>query len=318
MQNGNSHRRPLKMLGWFHDLYADFFGSDVLVAPEYLLLSLPIAWIIYRIQRRSGRAEGGFWRWVAPREIWLHRSHRLDLVLFIIGRLMGTLGLMGRVTLATGIAAWVAGLIAPAPKAANTVSPWFLAALIWLAYDFTAYWVHRAYHRIRMIWPLHAVHHSAEVMTPFTYYRQHPGAVLLTALLQSLIAGTLQGLIVGLLNPATLAASIAGINAVAVLANLLMANFHHSHIWVSFGPVVEHVLISPAQHQVHHSTNPAHFNRNFGQTLALWDWLFGTLYLTRAHEDIRLGLDAEVDAPLRTHRLSQVLLDPLRRMLPGR
>jgi hypothetical protein len=38
-------------------------------------------------------------------------------------------------------------------------------------------------------------------------------------------------------------------------------------------------LRQPAHHHVHHSANPKHFNKNFGSCLALWDWMFGTLYV---------------------------------------
>src|SRR4029450_4616162 len=33
-----------------------------------------------------------------------------------------------------------------------------------LAADFTQYWVHRAFHRSRWLWPFHAIHHSIEQM----------------------------------------------------------------------------------------------------------------------------------------------------------
>jgi sterol desaturase/sphingolipid hydroxylase (fatty acid hydroxylase superfamily) len=33
---------------------------------------------------------------------------------------------------------------------------------------------------------------------------------------------------------------------------------------------------------VHHSANPKHFNKNFGSCLALWDWMFGTLYMPQS------------------------------------
>ena len=72
--------------------------------------------------------------------------------------------------------------------------------------------------------------------------------------------------------------------------NGLAANLRHSHVWLSFGPRLEHVLNSPAQHQIHHSDAPRHFNRNFGTNLSLWDWMFGTLYVTTSTpEDIRFG-----------------------------
>ena len=35
--------------------------------------------------------------------------------------------------------------------------------------------------------------------------------------------------------------------------------------------------MSPAHHQLHHSADPVHFNCNMGASLALWDWLMGSL-----------------------------------------
>lgn len=75
------------------------------------------------------------------------------------------------------------------------------------------------------------------------------------------------------------------------------------------------MLISPAMHQVHHSIEPRHFNRNYGQALAIWDWMFGTLYVIHEKEVVTFGLDDEADAPLMTHRLGPLLIDPVRRIL---
>jgi sterol desaturase/sphingolipid hydroxylase (fatty acid hydroxylase superfamily) len=60
---------------------------------------------------------------------------------------------------------------------------------------------------------------------------------------------------------------------------------------MTFGGVWSKVLMSPAAHQIHHSTNPKHFDRNFGGAFAFWDWLFGTLYVpVRDREVHEVGL----------------------------
>jgi len=52
------------------------------------------------------------------------------------------------------------------------------------------------------------------------------------------------------------------------------------------------VLQSPAHHQIHHSTDPAHFNRNLGSFLAIWDWMFGTLYMPgRTRQKLDFGVE---------------------------
>jgi sterol desaturase/sphingolipid hydroxylase (fatty acid hydroxylase superfamily) len=106
--------------------------------------------------------------------------------------------------------------------------------------------------------------------------------------------------------------AVGTVNAGYFLFNAMGANLRHSHIWLSYGPVLEHVLISPAQHHVHHSMNPKHYNKNYGEVFAIWDLMFGTLYVLRAHEDLVFGLadkhGQRIEQPY--PNLRTALLDP--------
>ena len=259
----------------FADLYATFFSDHTLIAPKYMLSFTLLGWLIYRWRG----VKTGFFKWLFPATIWAHRSTRLDLMLFVVGKLVVFFGVVARFVATPLVAAAVVSAIGFAPVRANPLSPVLLALILWIVSDFATYWSHRAHHSISVIWPLHAVHHSAQVLTPLTAYRQHPFGILVSASIQTVISGSILGLLIGVLDPDASIATIAGANAFVVVVNLTVANFHHAHIWISFGPVFERLVISPAQHQIHHSTNPDHFNKNFGQTIALWDWLFGTLYV---------------------------------------
>jgi sterol desaturase/sphingolipid hydroxylase (fatty acid hydroxylase superfamily) len=35
---------------------------------------------------------------------------------------------------------------------------------------------------------------------------------------------------------------------------------------------------------------PRHINKNYGEVFAIWDWLFGTLYVPKEREKLVLGL----------------------------
>jgi sterol desaturase/sphingolipid hydroxylase (fatty acid hydroxylase superfamily) len=109
--------------------------------------------------------------------------------------------------------------------------------------DFAAYWSHRLFHATSVIWPLHLVHHSAEILTA---YRQHPLALIVGTSISTCIVGVALGVIVGVISPDTPIAELVGVNALVVVDNLTVANFHHAHIWISFDPVLERVFISPA------------------------------------------------------------------------
>ena len=68
-------------------------------------------------------------------------------------------------------------------------------------------------------------------------------------------------------------------------------------------------------HQIHHSDNPVHYDKNYGVSLAIWDWIFGTLYIPARDETVQFGLAGAAEAPLMQQRLGVILVDPLRRMI---
>ncbi len=300
-------------MDWLSDIQRELFGVHLTIAPVNFLFFVLIAWGVYLARKETG----GFFAWLFPADVWRNRSVRTDIGLFVIGRVMNILGIVARFAGSPALAAYVASLFPGAALNSSMVSAVVLALLLWVCNDFASYWAHRGYHSIKVIWPLHAVHHSAAVLTPLTTYRQHPLDLLITTSFHTVVTGVILGLLVGAFDPSTSIAEIAGVNAFLVLANITVANFHHTHLWISFGPFLERIIISPAQHQIHHSTNPAHYNRNYGQILALWDWLFGTLYLIKDKEELQFGLNEASEAPLMTQRLWPVLWVPIRRMLGG-
>ena len=60
---------------------------------------------------------------------------------------------------------------------------------------------------------------------------------------------------------------------------------------MSYGTRVGRWLVSPAHHQLHHSIEPQHWGCNRGSNFAVWDRLYGTLYVPGARtESFRMGL----------------------------
>ena len=83
-------------------------------------------------------------------------------------------------------------------------------------------------------------------------------------------------------------ATIFGVN-VYVMRNILMMDFvRHTHLKVSFGRVLNAVVICPHFHQLHHSTDPKHLNRNFGLMFAVWDRLFGNAECAESERKLQL------------------------------
>jgi hypothetical protein len=60
---------------------------------------------------------------------------------------------------------------------------------------------------------------------------------------------------------------------------------------------------------LHHSVAVQHHDKNFGATLAVWDWLFGSLHHSVETDDLTLGLgqgEPDID-----HSLYAMYLRPL-------
>jgi sterol desaturase/sphingolipid hydroxylase (fatty acid hydroxylase superfamily) len=164
---------------------------------------------------------------------------------------------------------------------------WFILGYT-LAADLSVYLIHRLHHRSKILWPLHALHHSAEVMTPVTLFRKHPIWNLSASCMQMLFTGTFQGAFIFLFYGVPSVELLFGINTVYVFYNFFGANLRHSHVWMSWGKPLSYLFISPAMHQIHH--DPTRMNRNYGETFAIWDWMFGSLYIPKHRERFAIGL----------------------------
>ena len=159
--------------------------------------------------------------------------------------------------------------------------------------NFTYYWEHRLFHRVPFLWEFHKIHHSAEVMTPFTVLRKHPIEHLARYLRAGFTAAVTIGVIEFLFIDRFTMAMVLGFSVVMLAYHIIgLSNLRHSHIWLSYGPSIEKWFMSPAQHQIHHSNDPKHFGKNFGSYLSIWDRLYGTLYVTdKSPEPIEFGIE---------------------------
>lgn len=277
------------------DFFAAVLGPSERVFPVYLLAMVALCAVLHWRRRVSGSLLG----WLFPKSIYLHASHIVDLKLFAMNRAVAWFGLLNFIALG----AFVASAVTQNLSFGSGVAPFHpivLTVMLLLVADFGTYCVHRLHHETSVLWPFHALHHSAEVMTPLTLYRKHPVYDVISRSLKGVLIGLLQGGLLAAFGQELSVVTIAGANLSYVLFNALGANLRHSHIWLSYGPVMERVFISPAQHQIHHSIAPRHHDKNYGEVLAIWDWMFGTLYIPDGEEEIEYGL-----ADREGHRLPQ-------------
>jgi sterol desaturase/sphingolipid hydroxylase (fatty acid hydroxylase superfamily) len=304
------------------DAFAKFFSRFhwVSLASAFMLAVGCWAW-----QRRHapGSAHVGLLRFLFPRKLWLHRSALLDYRFVLVDKLL------------LGIAIAAAALLlnpgtgqAVVQEVVKEVSEDVEASLgFMLAYtaarlvteDFLRYWAHRLMHTSPLLWQFHKVHHSPEVLVPFSQMRNHPVNGLVNLVRSGIAFGLVTAVFLFVIPGKLNAITILGINAGRFLFDATGSHLRHSHVWLSWGPRLSRILLSPAQHQIHHSRDPRHWNRNYGSQFAFWDWMFGTLYVPVRRERLRFGIGRTEGARLRT--VKALYVEPFRdaaRLLRGR
>ena len=182
---------------------------------------------------------------------------------------------------------WVPAPVAAGSAVVETVA---VALLVYAFGDHNIYWTHRLFHRFSPLWRLHRFHHNPRVLTPLTAFRFWPPETLVHMLAFALGEGLAIGLASLIFGLGISPEKLLGVNIIAVAWMLAFSHLRHSHVPLAYPRWLSYVLISPAMHQVHHSVDPIHHDKNFGTAFALWDWLYKTLYIPRKDERISFGL----------------------------
>ena len=138
---------------------------------------------------------------------------------------------------------------------------WVVYLFVFVLLDFQAYWTHRWAHEINFFWNKHLVHHSSEEFD------------LACALRQSISS------FVQLFTFFLLPAALVGIpvQVIATLAPLhLFAQFWYHTRHIGKMGFLEHILVTPSHHRVHHAINPEYLDKNYSAIFIFWDKFFGT------------------------------------------
>jgi sterol desaturase/sphingolipid hydroxylase (fatty acid hydroxylase superfamily) len=278
------------------------FFSDNILNGVFVVSALVLAlWFyLYATDRREPATARRFLRFLAPREVFLHRSALVDYRFYIVNtlflsyvrlsvRVAGFVGLFQVAEFVQEGLGYVLGDGRPAAAPGLGAQIAFSIAMV-LAVDFAKFFAHFLQHKVPLLWEFHKVHHSAEVLTPITNFRLHPMDVVLEQFLAAALIGLVAGAF-GYWYPGQEIVELTILNFGAIVfVYFLAANLRHSHIPLHFGWRVSHVLSSPYMHQIHHSSEVRHWDRNYALIFSFWDALFGSLYVPRGREEFRLGL----------------------------
>jgi sterol desaturase/sphingolipid hydroxylase (fatty acid hydroxylase superfamily) len=137
--------------------------------------------------------------------------------------------------------------------------PLFIVSL--LVADFFSYWAHRAMHRFAFLWRFHAIHHSVEV--DVLHNIGHPLELSLLILFVTV--------------PTTFLIGVSQEQLYLLIGfTSLQGHINHTRLPIHLGPLGGTLLCDNRYHFLHHSLDPAHFDKNFAPRFPLFDMLFGT------------------------------------------
>ena len=306
------------MLEYISDIFHHFVDPKKRVFLGYILLSIAIAlfWLVFF--RKKG-LKSAFFK-VFDKKILLSGSAISDYKMFIINRvLMLVLSpyLLTQLAVATYfyyslLSLPVSGFLSSLNGTPTVIVATLFTVTFFTFDDFTKYWVHRWMHKWPVLWALHKVHHSAETLNPITVYRTHP----LEGILFSLRGAFSQGIVISIFfftfGDKVDLVTILGVNFLVFFFHVAGSNLRHSHIDIKYWSWLEKFLISPAQHQLHHSLDERHYDKNFGAALAIWDWIFGSLHHSEDIDKLVLGVE---DDDFNPRSIKELYLKPLKEIL---
>jgi sterol desaturase/sphingolipid hydroxylase (fatty acid hydroxylase superfamily) len=294
----------------------------IMSLPEVgLALALAVGFLVWRHKSRRGRIRLRvvFRALLLSRRVVFSRSTAADLFLyavntFAIGTLIGW-GIFSGFAVSGQVVHFLNATCGT--RAPSTAPLWSLRAGITLAaflgYEIGYYADHFCKHKIPFLWEFHKTHHTAQTLTPLTVFRVHPIDTLIFVDVVAAFAGLLHGLFTYFAGRQIPMFAIAGTNVISVVAFFLLSQLQHSQFWMPLRGLPGRLILSPAHHQLHHSADPAHFNCNLGSSLAVFDWLFGTLNVPQTQSPrLTFGVREPGENP---HRIVNLLLTPLPRAL---
>lgn len=212
---------------------------------------------------------------------------------------------------------------------------WAILLTGFVVRDFVQWWTHRLLHRSEFLWQFHKVHHSVEQMGFAAHLRYHwmenvvyrtieyiPLALLGIGLHDFFIIhiftlavghynhsnitvpGRVTGGVVGLLIGLVVATGGFEVNLLQqdpALGTQLAVVVGFGLVGsLTLGRVMKILFNSPEMHIWHHAHDmpESHpYGINFGLTLAVWDYIFGTAHIPATGRDIRLGFPGVEEFP---------------------
>lgn len=174
---------------------------------------------------------------------------------------------------------------------------WVKFLVLFLLRDFIQWNVHRMLHRVPWLWKFHEVHHSVREMGYAAHLRYH--------FMETIVYRAVEYIPLAMIG-----FGLQDFMLVHLFA-LSIGHLNHANIYLPLGPL-QYIFNSPQMHIWHHSKElpKGAYGVNYGISLSIWDYLFGTVWMPKNGRDIKLGFDGVDEYP---HSFWQQVVRPFRK-----
>ncbi len=146
---------------------------------------------------------------------------------------------------------------------------WLMCLII---YDFMYYWYHRTGHELNFLWAVHVSHHQSEEYNYTVAGRQSGFQAIARTFFLSVLP-------------------FIGFDPLFAWTVFIFGGtyqfFLHTKMIRNLG-FLEHILVTPSLHRVHHGRNEQYLDKNYGGIFIFWDMLFGTY--EREEDEVVYGI----------------------------
>lgn len=162
---------------------------------------------------------------------------------------------------------------------------WAELVLFFLLLDFVQWLTHIMLHKVPAFWEFHKVHHSVKEMGFAAHLRYHWMENILYKPLK-----TIAIMLLGGFEPEQ--AYIVHFTAISI------GHLNHANIKLTYGPL-KYIFNNPVMHLYHHAYHlpKGRAGINFGISLSLWDYIFGTHHVPDQNGEIELGFEGDDQFP---------------------
>lgn len=162
---------------------------------------------------------------------------------------------------------------------------WSQLLLMFIIADFIQWNIHRLLHRVPWLWEFHKVHHSVKEMGFAAQFRFH--------FMETIIYKTLQYVPLAMIG--------FGIQEFFVIHMLgvFIGHLNHANLNWDYGPF-KYILNNPKMHLWHHVKELPEgrkYGMNYGLSLSVWDYLFGTAHVPYHDPNLELGFHGDEHFP---------------------